>query len=219
MPTVARRAKAGRGSPFWILSSGFWILLLAACDSDSPFVFFDDFNRPDGTPGPNWWTEEAGAPFISGNRLCSDDTRGAITPFSVEGKKAKVSFKFSAVASAGLQAFVLSDDDYDVENGTWAAGLAADGALFSLIIAQSEQGVFAVGPSVNVSPGIPYLLEAVFDAGSILVKLFQENGTLMDQIAFTPAPVVHANYFGLGIGRVADGHLTYADDFRIEVLE
>lgn len=183
-------------------------------------VFSDDFNRADGPLGPPHWNVSlAPTPLVIANgAACADDHGVAIYASTLDGARARVSFRFVATSPDGLEAHALA-----VTRGGTVYYLGCDGGAGSGLCAPAigiASGAapqrLASGPPVALAAGVSYRIEATLDGRALGLRLLDGSDTVLATLAATSSATF--TQVGVVAGRQSDGALTCVDDFRLEDL-
>ena len=189
--------------------------------TSSSSLFSDDFNRADGAIGDNYLTSfatSAGNATIKTNQVCGDSQSFAMYKNTLSGK-IKISFKWTAASTTGLEAYAIMSTD---STGSKFALLGCDGGGGSgnqcALKIKDEAGTTLATENQTLTTGTTYLLEGEISGTTLTARLKKSDGTSISTITGTLSASYSPQYFGLLVGRNTDTQLTCADDLKIEQL-
>ena len=188
------------------------IVLTAAAGAAPPTIFFDDFNRPDGSLDRRNWSDVTAT--ISGQRVCGDAQSIALYGQTITSDHVRVSYEFSAADPSGFESYVI----LQAGSATYDAGCDGgfgDGGLCTPKVARGMDNL-TTATAIPMVTGTVYRMQAEIDHGVVTVTIADAQGTALGHVAADTSE--HFTEFGLTVGRRADGQLTCADNFRIEDL-
>lgn len=195
------------------------VSLATTASAGTSSLFFDDFERANQPLASGSWISGGGSsPRIDAGRACADVQAAGIFAGKVAGKHVRISYSFIAADTEGLEAYVvLTAGDRVYIVGCDGGGGACTPTIRSPLDGGGDDGgPQSRGSKMSLSANTTYRLSVELDDGLITLNISDASGNAVANLALSVTESFDT--CGLVVGRTADGHLTCADDFRIEEL-
>ena len=187
--------------------------------------FADAFDRPDGELGPDWWSNDLGmglpAPYIQDEEVCSGEHGAALVDKClIDVQSAELSFDFRANSEEGKEVWIIVAEDIETFAGGFIFGCDGGQSLpgqhdllgCGMKISSFDLGDIAVGPVLDLVPGVTYTMDASVTATGDFGLAISEAGVELAAISATIDAAVIVRDIGILVGR-DEVTPTCVDDF------